>query len=251
MKTITSTQNPEIISTAALADGKERQRQNKFIAEGVRTCSALLASSLKLHKLYIQADRVQQLLPQLQSNINNDKIILVTENVMNKISQSSSPSGIVAVFELPKKAQPSDLQPGLVLARISDPGNMGTLIRTCAALNKKSVVVIEGCDPWSPKVVQSSAGTIGLINVIQLSWDELIKHKGAHRLCALVVSGGKNIDRSYHDALLVVGNEAHGIPAAWLAACQEQLTLAMPGNAESLNAAVAGSLALYLTVCGE
>jgi len=59
------------------------------------------------------------------------------------------------------------------MARVSDPGNMGTLIRTCAALNIKSVVVVEGSDPWSPKVVQASAGTIGLINIYCTNWQEL------------------------------------------------------------------------------
>jgi TrmH family RNA methyltransferase len=124
---------------------------------------------------------------------------------------------------------------------------MGTLIRTAAALGKKTVIVAEGTDPWNIKVVQASAGTIGLVNIHSLSWRELLKKKGGRPLAALVVKDGihpKKIDLSH--ALLVIGNEAHGLPTAWLRDCEYKITLPMPGNIESLNAAVAGSIAMYL-----
>jgi RNA methyltransferase, TrmH family len=124
---------------------------------------------------------------------------------------------------------------------------MGTLIRSCAAMNYKTVVCIKGTDPWSPKVVQASAGTIGMVNIFQVTWDELIQNKQNLNLCALVVSGGnKPQDIDLSNTLLVVGSEAHGIPDEWLGQCEQKLTLPMPGKTESLNAAVAGSIALYL-----
>ncbi len=127
---------------------------------------------------------------------------------------------------------------------------MGTLIRTCTAMDKKSVVVIEGVDPWNTKVIQASAGTIGNINIFQWSWQKLIAHKQQKNLnlIGLVPHGGKTIHEvDAHQALFVIGSEADGIPSEWQQDCDALVSLAMPGDIESLNAGVAGSIALYLT----
>ena len=108
-------------------------------------------------------------------------------------------------------------------------------------------MIIEGVDPYSPKVVQASTGTIGMISLFQWSWQELLKNKGNLSLIALAVSGGKSPSEVTADnTLLVIGSEAHGIPKEWIEKCDDTLTLPMPGATESLNAAVAGSIALYV-----
>jgi len=247
LKTIISRQNPEIISVAKLANAKEREKQQKFIAEGLRTCSALVQSSIKLAQLYVTEAMLEE-----AKKITTERFITVIDKpVMEKISISSSPSGMVGVFHIPPTPEPKTVQPGLVLASISDPGNMGTLIRTAAALNIKSVVIVEGVDIWNPKVIQATAGTIGNVSLFQWSWDELIRYKGSKKLYPLVISGGKNPSNHYNDGFLVVGSEAHGIPQKWLNNCNDRLTIPMPGNTESLNAAVAGSIALYLVYCPQ
>ncbi len=169
---------------------------------------------------------------------------------MAKISTNSTPAELFAVLERPKNTQETaNLTTGSVLAQIADPGNMGTLIRTTAAMGFKTCVIVEGCDPWGPKVVQASAGTIGLINIVELSWPELVTKaaQAGLNLCALVVNQGlkpQTLDLS--KSLIIVGNEANGLPELWVNDCQQKLTLPMPGNTESLNAAVAGSITLYL-----
>lgn len=244
MKQISSRQNPEIIAIAKLTQAKERYKQNQFVAEGLRTCTTL-ASTQKLLQIYV----TKQLLDQAQQLTDESLITLVTDEVMKKISHATTPSGILGVFALPKPPAAKDLGAGIVLVRIADPGNMGTLIRTCAAMGKKSVVVIEGVDPWNPKVIQSSAGTIGNINIFRWSWQDLIAHKQQQNvnLVGLVPQGGKTIQEvATNKVLFVIGSEAHGIPSEWQKHCDNLVSLAMPGEIESLNAGVAGSIALYL-----
>jgi TrmH family RNA methyltransferase len=241
MKKISSRQNPQIMSAAALHTSKERTKQQRFIAEGMRTCMALIASPIKLAQLYVRED----LLHTIPTEIEDHYITVVTEPVMEKLSAATTSSGIVGVFFIPENPPAASLTPGLVVANITDPGNMGTLIRTCAALNIQSVVVVEGVDLWNPKVVQASAGTLGNVTLFSMSWEQLCAAKKDIPLAALVVSGGKSVGKEYNKSLLVVGNEAHGIKPEWLARCEQQITIPMPGNAESLNAAVAGSIALY------
>lgn len=240
MKKITSRTNPIIKDICALHAKKGRSEQGNFIAEGVRTIQTILSGSIELVQLYI----VEHL--PIDTAFPKDRITLVSHEVMEKISTTKAPSGYLAVCKIPKKPH-AKLESGLVLARIADPGNMGTLIRTAAALAAPTVVIVEGADPWSPKVVNATAGTIGLVKIYEYSWHELLQKKSAITLCALVVKNGTPANKLKHkDALLVVGNEAHGIPSDWINDCDAAITIPMPGETESLNAAVAGSIALYL-----
>jgi TrmH family RNA methyltransferase len=98
-------------------------------------------------------------------------------------------------------------------------------------------------------VIQASAGTIASVKLFQLSWQELVKtaHEKNLSLCALVVSGGKPPSAiNFSNSLLVIGNEAHGLSASMQHDCDQLMTIPMPGGTESLNAAVAGSIVLYL-----
>jgi len=242
MKIISSRQNEQVKALIKLKLQKERKKQNKFLAEGVRVCKTLIESGALLENLYT----TERTLDTAKKLASDNKIIQVTEPVMAKISTVSTPSGLVGSFQIPSPPSPEKLSSGLILAQIADPGNMGTLIRSCAAMGFTSVVTIEGADPWGPKSVQASAGQIINVNIFKWSWQELLKHKAHLKLLALVVEGGKPPkDVALKNALLVVGSEAHGIPKAWIHNCDDKLTIPMPGKTESLNAAVAGSIALY------
>jgi len=243
MKTITSLTNPDIKYITSLHSAKGRAQHNQFIAEGMRVCQTLLDSSIKLSRLYATHAMVEQAKLMVHDE---ERIVAVSAKVMEKISTSVTPSGIMGVFAIPKPADLDDLAAGVVLAQISDPGNMGTLIRSAAALGARSVVVVEGADIWNPKVIQASAGTLGSVKIFRATWEELVAHKKDFMLNALVVEGGNAPETiNKKNCLLVVGNEAHGIPAQWLAQCDQEITLSMPGKIESLNAAVAGSIAMY------
>jgi len=243
MKTIHSLTNPLVKEVVKLHVTKYRTQLRKFIAEGTRTCSALIQYGHKSLTLF----STEAMLAAATQLAEPKTIFVVSDAVMQKMSPSSSPSGILGIFAIPSLPAPTKLEPGLVLARVADPGNMGTLIRSAVSMGKKTVVTIEGTDPWGPKAVHASAGAIGTANIVDLSWQELVETSNRPPLCALVVEGGKQpSELALANMLLVVGSEAHGIPAEWLASCQERMTLPMPGSAESLNAAVAGSIALYL-----
>jgi len=243
MKLITSRQNPEIKRVVELHDSTARKEQQLFIAEGVRTCATLIHSGIVPTTFFV----TERILDEAYSLISScDTVYQVTEDVMEKLSTAATPSGMLGVFPIPCAPTIEELQHGLVLAQISDPGNMGTLIRTCVALNIPNVVIIEGTDVWSPKVVQASAGTIGYVDIYQLSWNNLVARKKDLSLCALVVSAGtKPSELVNKNCLLIVGSEAYGLPQEWVEQCDQKLTIPMPGKAESLNAAIAASIALY------
>lgn len=267
MKIIDSTQNPEIKSIVKLQNKDERDRTGLFLAQGKRIIETLLESKLKLKQIYLTQELLENLLNNSENSSNslnnlapksfiknynsllNEKLItIVSEKVSEKINFSKSSSGIVAVFYQPEQKQICDITSGLVLAQINDPGNAGTLIRTAAALNIKTIITIDSVDLWNPKVIQASAGTIGLVNIYKLTWQELLKAKKDLQLVGLIVSNGQDIKSiSKNRSLIVIGNEASGLPIECQNNCDMLVTLPMPGNTESLNAAVAGSIVLYLS----
>ena len=242
-KIITSLTNPLIKRVVQLHSSKYRHQYQEFIAEGFRTISTLITAKSELRFLFITEDFLYD-----AQQITDDKnIIIVSEAVLKKISIAQNPSGFVAIFAIPSQPALHTLNSGLVLAQVSDPGNMGTLIRSAVAMQKNTIICVETVDPWNPKVVQASAGTIGQAFIFCFTWQDVILNKNNLNLYALVAHEGKSpATVNLKNALLVVGNEGAGIPAAWIAQCDEKLTLPMPGNCESLNAAVAGSIALYL-----
>jgi len=243
MKTIISRSNDDIQFISTLHKEKNRLVNQLYIAEGIRTCKTLIDAGNVTKRIYV----LEALVPEAQKLVDDQYITIVTEPVMEKISSTKTPSGLLGVFRMPPEPTLENVTSGLVLAQISDPGNMGTLIRSAAAMGCPTVVVIDGTDPWSPKVVQSSAGAVGKVKIVQTTWETLVEHKGKYTLCAMVITEGKAPEHiNFSNTLLVVGNEAHGIPEKWIKNCDSTVTIPMPGDMESLNAAVAGSIGLYL-----
>lgn len=244
MKLISSRTNPVVKQLVELASARERALQQLCIAEGFNTCATLVQSSkIRLEQLFVTVSMVKK----AQHLASDDKITQVCDPVMQKISQSCSPSGILGLFHIPQQLMKKELSgPGLILAQVRDPGNVGTLLRSAAAFGISSVILVESADVWSPKVIQSTVGTIGVLDIFVMSWQEVYSLIPPERLCALVVRDGQlptnlTLSRSF----LIVGNESQGIPEAWIAQCGQRMTLPMPGNTESLNAAIAGAIGLY------
>jgi len=243
MKYITSLQNLEIKELVALQTVKGRLKYKKCLFQGLRTIETGLNSCLKLDKIYVTEENLSKIAPLVSPG----QIILISEQVSQKIGTVKESSGLVATFFIPDALPIEQLSAGLVLAQVSDPGNMGTLIRTAAACGVKNVVVVDGVDAWNPKVIQATAGAIALVNIFDISWSGLVSSKKNLKLYGLVVENGSSITRvNSSESLIVVGNEAHGLPLEWQKECDYLVTLPMPGNTESLNASIAGSIALYL-----
>ncbi len=241
MKYITSRTNPIVKQITSLHARKGRTEHQMFIAEGLRTCETLV-KTCALITCYVTDAMVKQ----VSSFITTAQIVGVTDDVMEKMSTAESPSGILCVFEIPTPKPLASLKSSVILHGIADPGNMGTLIRTVAALGLKQVICIDAADSWNPKVVHASVGTIGNVSIYHTDWATVEKCKKKSSLCALVVKHGKMPNElDFKQTVLVIGNEARGLPEDIIAACDQQCTLPMPGKTESLNAAVAGSVALY------
>ncbi len=242
MKKIESLDNPLVKKVVQLHTPKGRKTYQLAIAEGERVCVTIAESALEIVHIFV----THAFLEKYPNWSDNALCITVSEKIFAKMSASVSPSGILIVFKITNGSK--KLTSAAVLSHVSDPGNMGTLIRSASAFGYESCVIIGGADVWSPKVVQASAGMCAHMNIVTMTFEELIAAKGTLQLTGLIVKEGTPIAqvKKNDHRLILIGSEAHGLSDQEKAACDELVTIPMQGHTESLNAAIAGSLALYL-----
>ena len=241
---ITSTTNPLIQKIKSLKDKEARSLYNEFILEGENIVKDIPNTSLVDYIFVDQSkiDAYRYIIEKYNKNI----VYEVPAKVMGAISDTKTPSGILAVSKKPtyKKEKGKSV---VVLDGISDPGNMGTIIRTCVACGIKDIYAINTVDAFSPKVVRSTMGGIFEVNVIPTTYEELFEKLQGYNLLTLDMNGKdifkeNNITKPF---ALVVGSEAHGVSKILKENCTQVLSLPMSGKIESLNAAVSLSVALY------
>ncbi|MBA3685094.1 MAG: RNA methyltransferase [Planctomycetes bacterium] len=241
-ETIRSPDNPLVKELRHLHRADERARQNAFLVEGRRAIDGFLEAGWRATVLLHPENEPPP--PGWPADVAR----AASARVAARISQATTASGWIAVFALPAEVAPDPAAGGLILAEIADPGNAGTLIRSAAAFGCPQVHCLGGCDPWSHKVVQASAGALARVRLSRS--DPALGLAGLRSgapLTALVVNGGLAPQQlAPGPRWLLVGSEAHGLRPEWQAACTQLVTLPMPGGVESLNAAVAGSIAGYL-----
>ncbi|MEM1283319.1 MAG: RNA methyltransferase [Chlamydiota bacterium] len=173
----------------------------------------------------------------------------VTDSIIEKITGSVSPEGIVAEITIPQQ-QPIDHYESLVvLDRIQDPGNVGTIIRTALAFGWKGIYCIEGtCDVWNDKVIRSARGASFQIPFQYGSWQqllELVNNAGATVYAADL--GGEAINTLSTPSgpiVLVLGNEGQGLSQEASKNCHK-ITIPISHAIESLNVSVAGGILMY------
>ena len=244
---IQSLTNEKVKHLVHLQNKAYRYQHQQFIAQGIKTCKTLMQFQYKLHSVYLSQAADEQYLHEFPQ----DLVTIVSDQIRDKIATTITPCGVVAIFHMPQSE--IFISPeSTVIYNMQDPGNLGTLIRTAAAMNFKALYLINCVDPFNPKVIQSTVGTIAQISIFQTTWEiftTLLKDAPKSiQTCALIVSNGQHPDqvKNISDCILILGNESHGLPTDIIDQCNLKMTLPMPGNTESLNAAIAGSIAMYL-----
>jgi TrmH family RNA methyltransferase len=182
----------------------------------------------------------------------------ISESQFRYVSRTQEPQGIAAVVGIPEGVYSDALPPApgrkiLLLEDIQDPGNAGTLLRTAAAFGFSGAILTGGCaDPFSPKVVQASAGAVmSLWLRVTAHYVELVKsmrRKGC-KVVAAELDGRDNIEVLKQDRMvLALGNEAAGLSSPLLAVADYRMRIPIAREkAESLNVAVCGGILMYLS----
>ena len=255
---LSSPQNQRVKDYVELrSDGNVRREKKRFLLEGKRACAAALSlKHVVVHEL-IFSDQLLggDLDLVLQANSQRIPLTRVSKDVFKKIADVMSPQGIAAVVRIPEwKAD--DVMAGpdklvVVACGLQDPGNVGTIIRSCEAAGANALVTLEGtADPFNAKVVRATAAGLLALPILRYKTDDFLREASNRgmRLVATGANGGisfRDFDWKTRPLALCIGSEGEGLPEDMVQACTEKVSIPMKGHAESLNAAVAASILLF------
>ncbi len=248
---ITSTANEKVKYVRSLHRRSVRHRENRFIVEGLRLAEEMNeAGQEPAFVFYTEAfasrPRGRALLEALSTS--GCEVLAITDHVMRAMADTKTPQGILAVLPFPQLA-PRESPLILVLDRVRDPGNLGTILRSAEAARVGEVITIKGTvDVWSPKVVRGAMGAhLRLPILYDREWGE-IEGELEGRQVSLADPGGElpyyRVDWTQPSAL-IVGGEAFGAGEEARQLASNTVTIPMRGGTESLNVAVATSIILF------
>jgi RNA methyltransferase, TrmH family len=231
---ITSPANPRLKLVRKLGSRRQREKLGLFVCEGEDLVAAALDEGLEPVEALVDGERpaLAERLPGAES---------VSPELMADVSTLAHPGRVLAVFRRADLPTGVVAPVGLALWRVADPGNVGTLVRAADALGPAFVALSPGCaDPTGPKALRASMGS--LFRVPLGRFDETPRPR-----VALVPGAGKTLwDVELPEQVtFVLGGEREGLPPEALAACDDSASIPLAGDAESLNVAMAGTVALY------
>lgn len=254
---VTSTSNKQVRWLRELRERRGREAAGAFLVEGPRGIKqALELGHSPLKVAFVQsASREGSAVAQVVKMVPTTVHLPVDDRVLRSVSDTVHSQGIIAAFPLPHSVMSAASTPDalvLVLDRVSDPGNVGTLLRSAAAARCDAVLLGPGCaDPLNPKVVRSSAGGVFAVPFATWSWDRITEELANMPRRYAADAGGS---MPYYEAemtagcAILIGNEAAGLSSEALAVATDSVRVPLAAGMESLNAGVAGSLLLFEAV---
>ena len=235
---------------------KYRDRSGLYLIEGENLLDEAIRNHVRIETVLVREDCQKAVPPEAA-----DKAFLLDARLFDKLAQTVTSQGILAVVAKAEVRKEDFIGlPGsnfIVLDRLQDPGNIGTILRTADAAGYRLAILMKGtADVYAPKVVRAATGSLFRMPVVSMaSTEELVEFTRAagKKLTATCLDA----QRCYydedltHDIALVIGNEGSGVAPALIESSELRIKIPMQGNIESLNAAVAAGVLMYEAMRGK
>lgn len=270
MTLITSAANPRIRKARELLTSRGRKQQGLFLMEGPHLLETLLDAAIVPAEVFYQPDLLsrtaqgQSLLRRLlwTPSLPDVQAVEVSERVIETLGETETSQGVVSVLPLDafapertrQRRSPAARAALLVLDELSDPGNMGTILRTALAADVEAVLLTPRCvDSFAPKVVRAAAGAhVALPIAVNQSWADIMEQIEEHcqgRPHIYLAEAGRANWYFEQDLrapfALIIGNEAHGPSQQARSIATNTISIPLSNGVESLNAAMAAGIILY------
>ena len=249
---ITSSHNPKLkLVRALMGRPKERQEANAFVVEGVRLIEEAVSAGCQF-QFALYSDGLTERGKDLVNILTAHRIDVeeVSGDLLQKVSETETPQGILAVLEVTDLKIPDSLNFILIPDQLRDPGNLGTLLRTAAATGVQAVFLPpETTDAFAPKVVRAGMGAHFRLPIHSLTWDEIEAQTTGLQIYLADMDGRSCWETDLHRPLaFIVGGEAEGASEEARRLAIQKICIPMAGSVESLNAGVAGSVLMFEVV---
>ena len=252
IKTVSSANNETLKMIRSLSRKKGRIKNNAYFAEGVRIVDDALKSANI--RMVVASDVYAEKNPDFVKSV--DKIVknvyITDEKIFRELCMTENPQGIGAVIDIPSDSEVNfdGMNYVLILDSVSEPGNMGTIIRTAEAAGIERIFLTDGCaDIYNPKTVRAAMGSLVRMKFSHCD-DETVRrlHDVGFKIVATALYNSVSIENVdiHGKRALVIGNEAHGVSDKIIGLSDFSVRIDMCGRVESLNAAVAAGISMYM-----
>ena len=258
---VTSAKSDRVTAVRVLHARPGRRKAGRFVVEGPQGVRSALVAGVVVRDLFMDEEAGVEL-PDIVATADAAGIPITwtSPEALSAMAETRQPQGVLAVCDLiadgDLDAVMAATGPIVVLDAVTDPGNAGTVIRTADAAGAVGVILTRGCvDVHNGKVVRSTAGSLFHLPVIsEVTVEEVVAaaSRQGRALAVLAADGDEDLFEAADAALVcprtcwIVGSEAHGVSSAARAAAHVTVRIPMQGRAESLNAAVAAAVVLYV-----
>jgi RNA methyltransferase, TrmH family len=252
MQRIMSGDNKKIKRLKGLERKKVRETENLFFIEGIKAAGEAALIRDAVTEIYV-SDSFTSANEEFVHSLENRglSVNILSDSLFKGISETSTPQGIIAEvkkFKWDRARLVSSGGPLIILDWVSDPGNAGTILRTCEAFGFKGVFSLEGtADIYNPKTVRATMGSILRVPWISIGNDIIgeLKQEG-YRIFGAAL-GGKPLEKILPPGkcAVIIGNEAKGISGPVKSMCDELVSIPMTGECDSLNASVAAGVIMH------
>lgn len=250
MLKIDSNENKKIKRLISLKQKKVRLKENLFLIEGIKSVKEAVISSVKVNSVYVSElfyrNNQEYILEMEEKRL---AVFCIKESLFVKCSSLKTPQGILIAMEIPKYNLVNIIKkekPIIILDRINDPGNLGTIIRTADAFDFGGVLLLPGCvDIYNFKTIQATMGSVLRMDCIYIECDDMLVLENAGYTIFGMDLGGRELKRNRtfgEKCAVVIGNESHGLSDCSKTHCMELIKINIMKKTESLNAAVAAGI---------
>lgn len=248
MENITSPNNELIKKIKSLKDKKYRKFYGEYFVEGEHMVREAIFTGQNIVRVVCQDNMFSKYEHTLQPI--QHLVTLVPPSLFSQLSETVTPQGILAILSMRPSNEFIPYKPFLVLDRLQDPGNLGTIIRTAAATGFRDIVLLQTVDPFNPKTVRSSSSGIFFTTFYPMQQEELLALLQKQNIPLYTAdAGGENVfnfENNQPVYALAIGNEAAGPSEELIQASTSLIALPMLREMESLNAGVSASVLMYI-----
>lgn len=241
---ITSRQNKTVKYIRALSRERElRREKHEFVCDGEKLLREAIAEKAHIVTVLFSAEKYSE-----ATEIPGAEVLRVSQDVLDSITTLKSAQDVIFTCRM-KESKEKPLSRVILLDRLQDTGNLGTIIRTADALGIDAVFE-DGCaDIYNPKTVRAAMGSLFRVPVISANFTELIpklREQGMKIYASELYGDVKSVsDTDISRAGVVIGNEGNGVRREVSSVCDSSIIIPMRGGAESLNASVAAAIFMY------
>jgi TrmH family RNA methyltransferase len=260
---ITSRQNRDVVEAVKLLDRKGREKSRLFRIDGIKLAAEAAEKGVELSRVFVRRSSLERVESELSDILGDVRCTVVEDGTFEKMSEEKSPEGIICIAKYLDNLKNlvkidsrdplfSDEKRIMLVESLRDPGNLGTVVRSAAALGCERLIASADCaDPYNPRALRASMGALFRLEVVFVpSVGEAVaalRENGRRVFAAALDASAKKLGsfELAHTDSFVVGNEGHGLSPETVNACTHSVYIPMRAGSESLNAAAAASVLLW------